>query len=124
MNVIAAHKDELERLLASLSRDAAVSGTKFAALLDAYITRLDTNCSDISARVDSTPAQTNWRNNLEPTLTQNCALYYAHHTTPKRRAALFRKFRVTARRHSLSTQRQMTRDELFKRLWLHWDNDR
>jgi hypothetical protein len=58
MNAIADHKDELERLLANLSRDAAVSGLGFVALLDAYITSLDTNCSDISARVDLTPAQT------------------------------------------------------------------
>jgi len=48
MNVIAAHKDELEKLLGNLSGNAAVSGIGFGAFLDAYITRLDTNCSDIS----------------------------------------------------------------------------
>jgi hypothetical protein len=31
---------------------------------------------------------------MEPTLTQNCALYYAQHKTSKGRAALFRKFRA------------------------------
>ena len=34
---------------------------------------------------------------MEPTLTQNCALYYAQHKTSKRRAALFKKFRAAAR---------------------------
>jgi hypothetical protein len=48
MNAIALHKDELEKLLVNLSGDTAVSGTGFAALLDAYITRLDTNRTDIS----------------------------------------------------------------------------
>jgi hypothetical protein len=48
MNAIALHKDELEKLLVNLSHDTAVSGTGFAALLDAYITRLDTNCPDSS----------------------------------------------------------------------------
>jgi len=59
MNAIAAHKDELERLLLNLSGNTAVSGIGFVAFLDAYITRLDTNCSDISARVSPPPAQIN-----------------------------------------------------------------
>ena len=59
MNGIAAHKDELERLLENLSGDTGVLGITFVALLDAYITRLDTNCSDISARVSPPAAQTN-----------------------------------------------------------------
>ena len=59
MNAIAAHKDELEGLLVNLSGNTAVSGIGFVALLDAYITRLDTNCSDISARVSPPAAQTN-----------------------------------------------------------------
>ena len=33
---------------------------------------------------------------MEPTLTQNCALYYAQHKTSKGRAALFKKFRAAA----------------------------
>jgi hypothetical protein len=57
MNGIAAHKDELERLLVNLSGNTAVSGIGFVAFLDAYITRLDTNCSDISARVSPPPAR-------------------------------------------------------------------
>ena len=58
MNAIAAHKDELEKLLENLSGDIAVSKITFVALLDAYITRLDENCSDISARVNLPSAQT------------------------------------------------------------------
>jgi hypothetical protein len=59
MNSIGAHKDELEKLLEDLSSDGVVSGMIFVALVDAYITRLDTNCSDISARVDPPSAQIN-----------------------------------------------------------------
>jgi hypothetical protein len=59
MNAIAAHKDELEKLLEDLSSDRVVSGIGFVAFLDAYITRLNTNCSDISARVNPPPAQIN-----------------------------------------------------------------
>jgi hypothetical protein len=57
MNAIAAHKDELEKLLEDLSSDRAVSGITFVALVDAYITRLDANCADISASVNPPPAQ-------------------------------------------------------------------
>ena len=57
MNAIAAHKDELKKLLVDLSSDRVVSGITFVALVDAYITRLDTNCSDISARVNPPQAQ-------------------------------------------------------------------
>jgi hypothetical protein len=59
MNAIAAHKDELEKLLEDLSSHRVVSGIGFVAFLDAYITRLNMNCSDISARVDPPPAQIN-----------------------------------------------------------------
>ena len=51
MNLIAAHKDELKKLLENLSDDTGVSGITFVTSLDAYITRLNTNCSDIKARV-------------------------------------------------------------------------
>ena len=57
MHATAAHKDELEKLLEDLSRDTLVSGITFVALVDAYIIRLDTNCPDISARVNPPPAQ-------------------------------------------------------------------
>jgi hypothetical protein len=58
MDPIAAHRDELEKLLENLSGDA-VSEITFVAFLDAYIACLDTNCSDISALVNPPPAQTN-----------------------------------------------------------------
>ena len=59
MNTIAAHKDELEKLFEDLSSDIAVSEITFVALVDAYIARLDTNCSHITARVGPLPAQIN-----------------------------------------------------------------
>ena len=72
MNAIAAHKDELEKLLEDLSSDRAVSGITFVALVDAYITRLDANCPDISARVNPSPAQTDggltYRTNIDSEL--------------------------------------------------------
>ena|SRR5437588_12805841 len=74
MNAIAAHKDELEQLLEDLSSDRVVSGITFVALVDAYITRLDTNCPDVSARVNPSAAQIDGGLTMEPTLTQNCAL--------------------------------------------------
>jgi hypothetical protein len=101
MNAMAAHKHELERLLEDLSGDIAFSEIDFLALVDAYITRLDTNCSDISARVDPSPAQINGELDMEPTLTQNCALYYAQHKTSERGATFFRKFRAAARKRAL-----------------------
>jgi hypothetical protein len=124
MNAIAAHKDELEKLLENLSGDIAVSGITFVALVDAYITRLDANCSDISARVTPPPAQINGELLMEPTLTQNCALYFAQHKTSKPRIALFHRFRVAASRRGLATRPQLTNDELFRRLPLHRDNGR
>ena len=57
MNAIAAHKDELEKLLENLSGDIVVSKITFVALLDAYITRLDANCPEISAGVNLPLAQ-------------------------------------------------------------------
>ena len=57
MNAIAAHKDELEKLLEDLSNERVVSGITFVTCVDAYITRLEANCSDISARVNPPAAQ-------------------------------------------------------------------
>src|SRR5207248_9070643 len=103
-------------LLVNLSHDTAVSGTGFVALLDAYIRRLDTNCSDIIAPADPATGANKRRINMEPTLTQNCALYYAQHRTSKRRAAFFQKFRAAARKQVPSIRRQLTRDQLSRRL--------
>ena len=101
MNAIAAHRHELERLLEDLSGDIAFSEINFLVLVDAYITRLDTNCSDISARVSPSPARINGELNMEPTLTQNCALYYAQHKTTERGATFSRRFRAAARKREI-----------------------
>jgi hypothetical protein len=57
MTAIAAHKDQLEKLLENLSGEIVVSRITFVALLDAYITRLDANCPEISAGVNPLPGQ-------------------------------------------------------------------
>jgi hypothetical protein len=72
MNAIAAHKDELKKLLEDLSGGIAASEIPFVALVDAYITRLDANCPDISVRVNPPPAEINRRTNMEPTLISRC----------------------------------------------------
>jgi hypothetical protein len=94
------------------------------ALVDAYITRLDANCWDISARLIPPPAQINGELHMEPTLTQNCALYYAQHKTSKPRIGLFQRFRVAPRKRARATRLQLTNHELFRRLPLHRDNGR
>jgi hypothetical protein len=60
---------------------------------------------------------------MEPTLTQNCALYYAQHKTSKGRVALFKKFRAAARKQGPDV-RQLTFGELFVASRLHKDNGR
>jgi len=61
---------------------------------------------------------------MEPTLTQNCALYYAQHKTSKGRAALFNRSRAAARKHRPDVRRQLTFGELFIAPRLHKDNGR
>jgi hypothetical protein len=61
---------------------------------------------------------------MEPTITQNGALYLAHQKVSKRRAALFRRLRVVASKHGPDVRRQLTsRDEFIVRL-SHQDNGR
>jgi hypothetical protein len=124
MNAIAAHRDELKKLLENLSGEIAGSGITFVALVDAYITRLDANCSDISARVSLQPARINPRITMDPTLTQNCALYYAQHKTQKRRASFYQRFRAAARKQAPVTHGRLTHNGSFKRLALYRDNGR
>jgi hypothetical protein len=124
MNAIAAHRHELERLLKDLSRDIAFSEINFVALVDAYITRLDANCSGISARVNPSLARIEGKLNMEPTLTQNCALYYAQHKSSKRRASFFQRFRAAARKQVPETYQQLTHGTCFRRLPFHRDNGR
>ena len=124
MNAIAAHKHELKKLLEHLSGDTAVSEITFVALVNAYIAGLDANCPDISARVNPPPAQIKRRINMDPILTQNCALYYAQHKTSKRRSSFFQRFRPAARKQGPDTHRLLTLDEHSKRLRLYRDNGR
>ena len=123
MNAIAAHKDELEKLLENLSGDTAVSG-KFRGVLDAYITRLDNELLRHQLPRQSAASANKRRINMEPTLTQNCALYYAQHKTSKARAALFKKFRAAARKQGPDVRRQLTFGDLFIVPRLHQDNGR
>ena len=61
---------------------------------------------------------------MEPTLTQNCPLYYAQHKTSKRRAALFKKFRAAARKQGPDVRRQLAFGDLFVVSRPHQDNGR
>jgi hypothetical protein len=124
MNAIDAHRDELERLLVNLLRDTAVSGMAFVALLDTYIRRLDTKLLDCQRKHRYGTGTDERRIEMEPTLTQNCALYYVQHTAPKRRAALFRKFRTAAHQQVPSAHQQIAREGFSRRLPLHRDNGR
>lgn len=61
---------------------------------------------------------------MEPTLTRNCALYYARHKTSERRAALFKKFRAAARKQGPDVRQQLIFGDLFIVPRLHKDNGR
>jgi hypothetical protein len=61
---------------------------------------------------------------MEPTLTQNCALYYAQHKTSKRRSRFFQKFRSAARKQAPDVGLRLPRDERFRLLPLFRDNGR
>jgi len=50
---------------------------------------------------------------MEPTITQNSALYFARHKVSKRRAALFKKFRAAASKQGPDVRRQLTSGDLF-----------
>jgi ABC-type transport system involved in cytochrome c biogenesis ATPase subunit len=49
---------------------------------------------------------------IEPTVTQNSALYLAHQKASKEKAALFRRFRFWARKERVA-RKQPTLSELF-----------
>jgi hypothetical protein len=124
MNAIAAHRHELERLLKDLSGDIAFSGITFVTLVDAYIRRLDANCPGTSAGLNPVPAYMSRRIKMEPTLTENCALYYAQHKSSKPRASFFQRFRAAARKQAPETYQQLTHGTRFRRLPFHRDNGR
>jgi len=110
MNAITAHKDELKKLLENVSGDTAVLGI--------------TNCSNIWLRHQSAARANKQRINMEPTLTQNCALYLAQHKTSKRRAALFKTFRTLAGRQGPDVRRRLASGDLFIVPPPHQDNGR
>jgi hypothetical protein len=49
---------------------------------------------------------------IEPTVTQNSALYLAHHKNSKERATIFRRFRFRARKQQVARKQPML-GELF-----------
>jgi hypothetical protein len=53
---------------------------------------------------------------MEPTVTQNSALYFAQHKKSKERAALFARFKFSARKQRVPRKEPML-GELF--LWSH-----
>jgi hypothetical protein len=73
---------------------------------------------------ESTASANKRKINMEPTLTQNCALYYAQHKTSKRRATLFKRFRAAARKQGPDVRQQLTFGDLFVVPLLHQDNGR
>jgi hypothetical protein len=61
---------------------------------------------------------------METTITQNSALYFAHHKASKRRAALFRRLRTAASKQRPDVRRQLTFGDLYIAQRLHQDNGR
>jgi hypothetical protein len=61
---------------------------------------------------------------MEPTITQNSALYFAHRKVSKRRAAVFRRLRTSASKQGRDSPRQLTSSDLFIARRLHEDNGR
>ena len=49
---------------------------------------------------------------MEPTITQNSALYFAHHKVSKGRATLFQWLRAAAIKQGPDAQRQLTSRDL------------
>ncbi len=60
---------------------------------------------------------------MEPTITQNSALYFAHKVS-KRRAALFRRLSIAAGKRGPDVRRQLASGDLFIAKRLHQDNGR
>jgi hypothetical protein len=61
---------------------------------------------------------------MEPTVTQNSALYFVHHKTSKERSALFRKFRAAASSQAPDLRRQLTLADMVLGQPFHQDNGR
>ena len=61
------------------------------------ISRASTRIAQISATgVNPVSAYMSRRIKMEPTLTENCVLYYAQHKSSKLRASFFQRFRAAA----------------------------
>jgi len=56
---------------------------------------------------------------MEPTLSQNCALYYAQHKTAKRRAAFFQRLRAAAGKQAPDVYLRLPHGEQSGRLTLY-----
>jgi hypothetical protein len=125
INDIAAHKDELQKLLEDLASDRLVSRRTFAALVNAYIARLDADSLDIVARVSIRRQRKQMENkHLQPASTQSRMRYYEQHTTSGQPIALFHRFRAAARKQAPGLRRRSPREERFRRLPLFRDNGR
>jgi hypothetical protein len=125
MNTIAAHKDDLRKLLEDLSSDRLVSGITFVALVNAYIARLDANSLDIDTGVSMRrPRKQIEDQHIEPASTQSRMRYYPQDMNSQQRAALFHGFRAAARKQAPDVRRRLPREERFSRLPLFRDNGR
>jgi hypothetical protein len=124
MNPTAAHKDELKKLVENLSGDTTVSGITFVASPGCVYRAPRYELLKHQGTRESTASANKRRINMEPTLTQNCALYYAQHKTSKRRATLFKRFRAAARKQGPDVRQQLTFGDLFVVPLLHQDNGR
>jgi hypothetical protein len=125
MNDIAAHKDELQKLLGDLSSDRLVSRISFVALVNAYIARLDANCLDITGSVSIRRQRKQMENQrLEPTSNQTRMRYYTQDTASEQRVVLFHSFGAAARKQAPAVRRQLPREDRFRRLPLFRDNGR
>jgi hypothetical protein len=69
------------------------------------------------------PIQIEEKINMELTLTQNSALYFAQHKVSKRRAALFRRFRGAVKNQRADV-RQLTFGDAYVVPRRHQDNGR
>jgi len=61
---------------------------------------------------------------MVPTITQNSALYLAHHKVSQLRATLYRGLRTAVSKQDPDAQRQLTCTALFIARRLHQDNGR
>ena len=57
---------------------------------------------------------------MEPTLTQNSALYFVQHKVSRPRASLFQRFGPAARKQSPSVSHAQLRGNLFRWPRIHW----